>query len=347
MKLGIITDTHYSFKKANKAFHDYFAKFYDDVFFPTLESRKIDIVIHMGDAFDNRKGVDYWALEWAKRNVYDRFRELGITVYNIVGNHDTYFKNSNEINSVDILLKEYENVIPISKISEFNIDGFNALMIPWICNDNQEESFKKIKSTKAKVAFGHLELSGFEVFPGQKQEEGIGKEIFNKFDRVFTGHYHTRSDDGKIFYLGNPYQMFWSDVDDTRGFTIFDTETYEIERINNPHQIFYRIFYDDAEVQKNSITHLKDKIVKVVVRKKDDLLKFDKFIDKILKTNPLELKIVESIDINDEDFDYDENEIEDTLTILNKYVQEVEFDLDKNIIKNLIKEIYQEALTIE
>jgi len=347
MKIGIITDTHYGFKKANKPFHDYFAKFYDNVFFPTLEERRIDTVIHMGDAFDNRKGVDYWALEWAKKNVYDRFRDLGITVYNIVGNHDTYFKNSNEVNSIDLLLQQYDNVIPISSIQEFNIGGLNTLMIPWICSDNQNKSFDKIQNTKAKVAFGHLELSGFAVFPGQNQEEGLGKEIFNKFDRVYSGHYHTRSDDGKIFYLGNPYQMFWSDVEDKRGFTIFDTETYELKRIDNPYDIFHRIFYDDTDDKILDKTYVKDKIVKIVVRKKTDQLQFDKFVDKILRSNPLELKIVETLDIDDEDFEYDENEIEDTLSILNKYVQEVDFDLDKEMVKNLIKEVYQEALTLD
>jgi DNA repair exonuclease SbcCD nuclease subunit len=347
MKIAIITDTHYNFKKANKAFHDYFAKFYNDVFFPILEEREINTVVHMGDAFDNRKGVDYWALEWAKKNVYDRFRDLGITVYNIVGNHDTYFKNSNEINSVDILLKEYENVIPISSIEEFNIGGLDTLMIPWICSDNENQTFEKIQKTKAKVAFGHLELNGFSVFPGQVQEKGLGKDIFNHFDRVFSGHYHTRSNDGKIFYLGNPYQMFWSDVDDKRGFTIFDTKTYELEQINNPNEIFYRIFYDENDDNTFNKTYLKDKIVKIVVRNKTDQLKFDKFIDKVLKSNPLEMKIAETLEIDDEEFNYDETDFEDTLSILNKYVQEVEFDLDKNMVKELIKEVYQEALVLE
>ena len=106
MKIGLITDSHYGFRKANKAFHEYFAKFYNEIFFPTLKKNKIKTVIHLGDAFDNRKGVDYWALDWAKENVYDRFQDLGITVYNIVGNHDAYYKNSNEINRIDFIKKD-------------------------------------------------------------------------------------------------------------------------------------------------------------------------------------------------------------------------------------------------
>jgi DNA repair exonuclease SbcCD nuclease subunit len=347
MKLGLLTDTHYNFKKANKSFHDYFAKFYNDVFFPKLEERNIKTVVHLGDAFDNRKGIDYWALEWAKTNVYDRFEKLGIKVYNIVGNHDAYYKNSNEVNAINALLQQYDNVIPISNPKEFCIDGLNTLMLPWICSDNEEESYNLIKKTNAKVVFGLLELSGFAAYPGHLQTEGMEPEKFDKFDRVFTGHYHTKSDNGKIFYLGNTYQMFWNDVDETRGFHIFDTDTYELEYFKNPYNIFERIYYEDTDYKKFDTSYLEEKIVKVVVRQKTNQLKFDKFVDKILKTNPLDLKVVEIVDINDGNVDCEEISAEDTLSILDKYVEESEFDLDKTIIKKLLRDVYKEALEVE
>jgi len=347
MKLGLLTDTHYNFKKANKSFHDYFAKFYNDVFFPKLEERNIKTVVHLGDAFDNRKGIDYWALEWAKTNVYDRFQKLGIKVYNIVGNHDAYYKNSNEVNAIDSLLQQYDNVIPISSPKEFCIDSLNTLMLPWICSDNEEEVYNLIKETNAKVVFGHLELSGFAAYPGHLQTEGLEPEKFNKFDRVFTGHYHTKSDNGKIFYLGNTYQMFWNDVDDTRGFHIFDTDTYELEYFKNPYNMFERIYYEDTDYKKFDVSYLEEKIVKVVVRQKTNQLKFDKFVDKILKGNPLDLKVVEIVDINDGNVDCEEISAEDTLSILDKYVEESEFDLDKTMIKKLLRDVYKEALEVE
>jgi DNA repair exonuclease SbcCD nuclease subunit len=347
MKLGLLTDTHYNFKKANKSFHDYFAKFYNDVFFPKLEERNIKTVVHLGDAFDNRKGIDYWALEWAKTNVYDRFQKLGIKVYNIVGNHDAYYKNSNEVNAIDSLLQQYDNVIPISSPKEFCIDSLNTLMLPWICSDNEEEVYNLIKETNAKVVFGHLELSGFAAYPGHLQTEGLEPEKFNKFDRVFTGHYHTKSDNGKIFYLGNTYQMFWNDVDDTRGFHIFDTDTYELEYFKNPYNMFERIYYEDTDYKKFDVSYLEEKIVKVVVRQKTNQLKFDKFVDKILKANPLDLKVVEIVDINDGNVDCEEISAEDTLSILDKYVEESEFDLDKTMIKKLLRDVYKEALEVE
>lgn len=347
MKIGLITDTHYNFKKANQSFHDYFAKFYNDVFFPELKKRKIETVIHLGDAFDNRKGVDYWALEWAKKNVYDCFQELGILVYNIVGNHDAYHKNTNQVNAIDLLLREYENVIPISSPKEVRIENMNALMLPWICTDNREKTDYLLQNTKANVVFGHLELSGFAAYPGHLQTEGMSADIFKKFSKVYSGHYHTKSDDGKIYYLGNPYQMFWNDVDDVRGFHIFDTNTYELEHIQNPYNMFERIYYEDTDIKSFDTSYLKEKIVKIVVRQKSNQLKFDKFVDKVLKANPLDLKIVEIIDVYDGNVDCEEITAEDTLSILDKYVEEAEFDLDKIIIKKLLRDVYKEALEIE
>ena len=347
MKIALITDTHYNFKKANKNFHDYFAKFYRDIFFPYLEKNSIKTVIHLGDAFDNRKGIDYWALDWAKKNVYDVFKQLDIKVYSIVGNHDTYYKNTNEVNSIDILLDEYENIVKISSPKEATVGGLDILLLPWICSENQEEVFSLMEKTKAKVVFGHLELQGFFVFPGQSQPHGMDKKVFDKFTKVFSGHYHTRSDDGRIFYIGNPYQMFWNDYNDSRGFNILDTETLNLQFIKNPYSIFEKIYYEDSKFEDIVEKDLENKIVKLIVKKKTNQKQFDLFLDKLTKIPFLELKISEILDIDDSNYQYSENEIEDTLSILNGYVEESEFQLNKDIVKKIIKDIYNEALEVE
>ena len=345
--IALITDTHYGGRKGSKNFHEYFRKFYEDIFFPELEKRNIKNCIHLGDAFDSRKSVDFWCLNWAKENVYDRFKDLGVTVYQLVGNHDAYYKNTNEVNSIDSLLSEYDNVIPISGPGEYNIDGFKAFMVPWISAENLEETQEKIAKTKAKAAFGHLELNGFSTYPGHVQQHGMGVDMFQKFRITCSGHYHTRSNDGKIFYIGNPYQLFWNDVDDKRGFNFFDTEDFSLEFVQNPYNIFERIYYEDHNPKLFDTRNLKDKIVKVVVRKKSDPLMFDKFIDKIYKSGIHDLKIVENFEVNDDDVDFDGEKIEDTITILNKYVEDSDFDLNKERVKELLREVYQQACEIE
>ena len=210
MKVAIITDTHFGARKGSQVFHEFFQKFYDDIFFPTLEERDIKTCIHMGDAFDNRKNIDFWALNWARKNVYDRFQKMGIKIYQLVGNHDVYYKNTNEINAVDSLLEDYDNIVSISSPDSYQIGGSDFFMIPWICADNYDETKRKISQTKSKVAFGHLEINGFQAHRGFVMEHGMPKSFFDKFETVFSGHYHTRSNDGKFFYLGNPYEMYWN-----------------------------------------------------------------------------------------------------------------------------------------
>lgn len=344
MNIAILTDTHFSFRKSNKTYHDYFEKFYDAIFFPTLEQRRIDVVVHLGDAFDNRKGIDYWGLEWSYRVFYDRLKEMGITLYQICGNHDAEKKSTNRYNSIDTLLRDYSNVIRITEPSSHNIRNKECLFIPWICKDNEHQTFEILEKSPAKLLFGHLELNGFTLFPGQIQNHGLSKEKFDKFDRVFSGHYHTRSNDGKIFYVGNPYQMYWSDVDDKRGFTILDMETYEMEFIENPFQIYKRIYYSDIDYEKFDYTQVENKNIKVVIKNKTNQANYDRFIHEILKRDIIDLKIIDTIDVNDDLVNVSEISCEDTLSVLNKYIEESDFRLDKNNIKKILFDTYKEAL---
>ena len=78
-------------------------------------------------------------------------------------------------------------------------------------------------------------------------------------DRVFSGHYHHRSSQDNIHYLGNPYEIYWNDVNETRGFHVFDTETLEHTPINNPYRMFYKISYNDDNYQTFDARPYKDK----------------------------------------------------------------------------------------
>jgi DNA repair exonuclease SbcCD nuclease subunit len=345
MKVAIITDTHYGARKNSKLFHDYFKKFYDDVFFPTIDEKGIKTIVHMGDAFDSRKGIDFSALSWAKDNIFDPIKKRGIKLHLIVGNHDSYYKNTNEVNAVDLLLREYDNVTVYSEPIEVKLDKLNVLFIPWINQENEENTLKMIQKSSSKCAMGHLELQGFRVNSQIIMEHGLDGKLFDKFTRVYSGHYHTRSNNGTVFYLGNPYEMFWNDVNDTRGFHIFDTETINHEPVNNPYRLFYNIYYEDTNYQTFNTREYENKIVRIIVRKKSDTKKFEKFVDKLYGSGIAELKIVENFQIQESE-DFEAFESEDTLSILNRYIEEAEIDLDKSIVQKMIYEVYQEACEI-
>tara|TARA_Y100001973_G_scaffold95858_1_gene149858 strand:+ start:231 stop:1268 length:1038 start_codon:yes stop_codon:yes gene_type:complete len=342
MKVAIITDQHIGFKKGSKLYHDYFLKFYDEVFFPTIKKLGITTVLDLGDTFDNRKGVDLYSLDWAKTSYFDRLETLGINLISVVGNHTAYYKNTNEINTNNLLLREYDNITLFSECEELEVGGLPILFIPWINVENSERTYKKIKESKCEVAMGHLELNGFTATHGHVMEHGASIDCYNKFKQVFSGHYHTRSNNGKIYYLGNPYEMFWNDVNDKRGFHIWDTKTLKLKTINNPHQLYKIINYNDTPRQLTKFSEYTDKIVKVIVRQKSDEKEYDRFMDSLHKSNPHDVKIVERTDhlvFDGEIY----NQTEDTMTLLDTYVDDLETDLNKNRIKGLMKEIYHAA----
>ena len=344
MKVAIITDTHFGARKGSDHLHNYFEMFYRDIFFPSLEKHQIDTVLHMGDIFDSRKAIDLKSLEWAKRVVFEPLKKY--KVISIIGNHDCYYKDTNYVNSPELLLKAYSNITLYSKATQITIGGLDILMLPWINSENFEESKKMIDDSKCKVAMGHLEINGFRATRGHMMETGMDTSVFDKFEKVYSGHFHTRSNDGKIFYLGNPYEMFWNDVNDTRGFHLFDTDTLEHTPINNPYKLHYNVYYDDTNYKLFNTSPYKNKIVKVIVRKKSKIKEFEKFIDKLYASGVQDLKIIENFEIQESE-EFDINEDENTLSILNRYIEESEFDLDKNTIKNIFQDLYRQACEVE
>jgi len=344
MKIAIITDTHYGARKGSKHLHDYFEQFYNDIFFPFLEENPIDAVIHMGDVFDSRKSIDLQSLEWSKRVVFDPLKKYEVHV--ITGNHDCYYKNTNYVNSPELLLTDYSNITLYSSPQTINVGGLDILMLPWICSENYQKALDAISKTSAKVVMGHLELNGFRATRGHMMEDGMDIGLFDKFDKVFSGHFHTRSDNGKIFYLGNPYEMFWNDVNDPRGFHVFDTETLTHTPVNNTYKLFYNIYYEDTNYKLFNATEYENKIAKVIVRKKSKPKDFEKFIDKLYSVGVQDLKIIENFEISEnEDFEIDEEE--NTISILNRYIDEAEVPLDKSIIKNIFQDLYKQACEVE
>ena len=347
MKIAIITDQHFGARKNSKLFHDYFLKFYEDIFFPTLIKEGITTIVDMGDTFDSRKGVDFVSLEWAKNNYYDKLEELGITIHTIIGNHTAYYKNTNDLTGVGLFLREYDNVKIYSEAEEVTLDKTKFLFVPWINSENQNKTFELIEESDSPCVMGHLELNGFMATRGHYMEHGMDANVFDKFDRVFTGHYHMRSNQGNVFYLGNPYEMYWNDVNDReRGFHLFDTDTLVHTPINNPYQIFHNLYYEDTPHQMLDITKYNQKILKVIVRKKSDPKQFEKYIDKLYSSNLAELKIVENFDFTEgEEFEAEESE--DTISLLNRYIQESEVDLDKSIVTEILQDVYREACEVE
>ena len=349
MKVAIITDQHFGARNDSIAFLDFFEKFYDNTFFPALDANSIDTVLVLGDTFDRRKYVNFYALDRAKKMFFDKLEERGIRVHMLAGNHDTYYKNTNEVNSPDLLLVEYGNIDVISKPETIVIDGTSICMLPWICPENYQESLDHIKNTKAEVCMGHLEIAGFAMYRGMESHDGLAKETFEKFDLVFSGHYHHRSSNQHIHYLGNPYELTWQDYNDPRGFHLFDLSTRELEFICNPYRMFERIEYNDKDQDPVDLDalELEQKYVKLVVVNKNDFYKFDKFIQKLYNKGCHEIKIIEDMSEFQDGEIGEELNLEDTVSVLTHYIDSIETDVDKEQIKTYMRTLYTEAINIE
>ena len=339
-KVALITDTHFGARKGSQIFHDYFEKFYAETFFPTLIERGIRTCIHLGDLFDVRKSIDYWSLDWAKRVFFNPLRDAGVDTHIIVGNHDIYYKHSLLLNALNLNLNEYDNIAIYNRPETVSIEGAPIFMVPWICEDNAELFTERLEESTAELCMGHLQLTGFYANQNYQCEHGTNPQIFSKFDKVLSGHFHKKNTTGNITYIGNAYQLYWNDVNEVRGFHILDLDTGELEFIANPNTLFHTIYYNEDKKKLYNPNKYKDAYIKIVVEKATPT-KLTAFVDSLYKVGVHDIKVIEnqSLDIEDDI----EVETEDTLTTLTRYVQAMDEEHDKEGIIDVFKSLYIEA----
>jgi len=352
MKIAILGDTHFGARGDSLDFHRYFKRFYDEVFFPYLTENNINTVFQMGDLFDRRKFINFNSLYLARKYFFDVCKTNNITVHTLIGNHDIAFKNTLEVNSPSLVIGDYDNVIVYENFDTIDFDGLPVDIVPWLCDDNEHEIFKKIKSSKSEICFGHFEIAGFEMDKGNVCEIGIDKKDLNKYDIVLSGHFHHKSSDGNITYVGTPYEMTWSDYNDPKGFHIFDTATRKMEFVKNNFTMFNKVVYDDTEQDFESwkafdFESLKETYVKVVVLNKQNAYLFDHVVDGFYKAGVSDISIVE--DFTDTTLVDDDivDQAEDTMTILSKYIDALQLEVDSDKLKTMMRELYVEALNTE
>jgi hypothetical protein len=348
MRIAILNDTHAGIKNGSDVFLNYMDRFYSEVFFPYCIENDIKHIIHLGDYFDHRKQIGIKVLNRNKEMFLDKLIEHDIVMDIIPGNHDVAFKNTNSLCSLIECLSHYKNNVNIfmnPAIKDY--DGLSIGLLPWITADNYADSIEFIKTCKASIIGCHLELEGFQMMKGAPlTSHGMSPTLFERYETVLSGHFHTKSSNKNIHYLGSQYEMTWADADDPKYFHILDTATRELKAIRNPLCIFNKIVYDDSNdsIENLDLSYTNGSFVKIVVTSKSNPIAFDKFIDKLQTANPFEYKIVESFAeyAATAVFD-DEVSLEDTSSLLNSYVESVETDLNKDRIKRILNELYIEA----
>jgi len=346
MKIALINDTHFGVKNGSDIYLNYSRRFFEEVFFPYLNDNGIRDIIHLGDYFDHRKFVNYKVLKHNYDTFISKLYDNDIYMDIIPGNHDVYYKNTNSLNSLELILEKYNDRINIHTdptIKKF--DGLGIGFLPWICPENEEECMDFIQNSNASILMGHLELGGFKYMGNANiKSHGMDKSLFNRYDAVYSGHYHTKSVEGNVTYLGTQYELTWSDANDPKHFHILDTDTRELTSVCNPIVLFQKVYYDETKIPTFSRSDIENTYIKIVVTNKTDLYIFDKFMEQVYDFNPYEVRIIESLDeYSGDKIDDSDVKVDDTPTLLNSYIDATETNLNQDVLKKMMQELLIEA----
>ena len=350
MQIAILNDTHCGIRNSSDIFMDYQERFYSEVFFPYLLENDIKHILHLGDYYDNRKTINFKSLHHNRKIFLEPMRKHGITMDIIPGNHDVYYKNTNDLNALKELQGHYMNEVNlILEPRVVDYDGMKMGLIPWINDENEKESLEFINNCKVDVIGAHLELAGFEMQRGMPCHDGMSPDLFSRFEMVLSGHFHAKSHMGNVHYLGSQMEFFWNDCNDPKYFHVLDTETREITAVRNPITIYEKIYYDHENMNKfQDLSYLDNKFVKVIVNNKGDHYEFERFIDRVQAQKIHELKIAEDFkEFIGENVGDEQISLDDTETIVYNYIDAVNTDLDKDRIKREVSELMTEAQTME
>lgn len=353
--IAMPTDTHAGVRNDNPAFQSYQKKCWK-WFIDYIDANNIKHVIHLGDIYDRRKYINFMSAKRLREDFFEPLEERGIETHIIQGNHDSYYKDTHEVNALDEVVRgRYNHIRTYSVPTLINIDGLDIQIMPWITDSNYEESMEAIKHPKAPILMGHLELNGFTMHRGLISDHGLDRKLFENFDAVYSGHYHHRSTVGNITYIGAFGEYTWHDYSDPRGFSVLDSASRKLEFIQNPHRMFRIAKYDDVanpdiieKIQKTDFGMYKDCYVKLVVVNKSNPYAFDLLFDSIYKAGPLDIQIVEDPTVLlDSEEDVEIDEAEDTVSILKKYVGGLTLSVDNDRMKKFMIDVYNEALQVE
>lgn len=351
-RIWILGDMHLGVRSNSMEWLEIQKDFYENEFIPTLKKnvKPGDILVQVGDAFDNRQSINIKVLHYA----VDLFERLGqiLPTYVIAGNHDIWAKKSNEISSIDSL-KWIPNVSVHKKPKLFNWGGKKVLLMPWR-RDTAHEIETLQKYPEANIVFCHSEVRGIKLNSKVTNEHGLEAVSYARYDAVYSGHIHYRQNKGKLRMVGTPYQLTRSDANNAKGFDLVDLETMEetfFENTRSPKFLKYYLtsLYNVplGEFKKEIENNFIDLYVPSDVASTNAL---SKLINKIQGIGrKIEPTIYDQSTFIDKDM-YDMDEIEDLyknyniLHLCNMYIEGTSHDDEtKNLIKNKIKELHDQC----
>ena len=345
MKLILLGDTHFDINNGNADIYNIQKRMFTEQLFPYMKKHDIKDIFQFGDFTHNRTTLSLNVQHNLKVDIFDYIEENDLQLYTLIGNHDIYYKNTLDVFSLEIFEKAYKDnltVIKENKLMKFG--SLNIQVVPWLLKDEDVNVHKK-----ADMIFGHFEIKDYNVSKSYKATHGLEADKFDVI--VYSGHYHLKQSSGLINYLGTPYQLDWGDYNETKGFYVLDTETSEVEFIENNIMKHLKV-YINIEDKTFTINGFNEIIEDVKINKSTDFSIFKDNKIKIYASK--ELAVVKTFyeNVNDVALKCNveilkENDVLDTDEILTKVK---DYSIEKSIIevvneddRNVLHELISDA----
>ena len=213
-KAAIFTDIHFGLKSNSQLHNEDCLNF---VKWATAKAKEegCETAFFLGDWHNNRASINIVTLNYSLRAL-EHLNDNFSSVIFIPGNHDLYYRDKRDIQSV-----EWAKHLPNIQICNDWLVDNDIVVAPWLIS----EDYKRIPKLKGKYMFGNFELPHFYMNAMvQMPDHGeVKREDFTGFERVFTGHFHKRQEHNNITYIGNCFPHNYADAgDDERGLTILE-----------------------------------------------------------------------------------------------------------------------------
>lgn len=308
-----------------------------------LKKKKITDIVISGDFFHYRDEIAVNTIHFVSE-VLDLWKNFNIVM--LVGNHDAYYKDRADVNSLSIL-RGWENVRIADTLETTTVFGKNVTFCPWGTTIDE--------IPKSDIIFGHFEIKTFKQNSFKICDTGIGtKEILRKCPLIISGHFHLRDeryyDAGTILYLGNPFQMDFGDVESVKGYYILDIPTGKFDFTENKLSPRHKKIYLSELVSIGRITpgikkDFKGNFIKFIVDKNISPDEVDIVLNKLLSLRPLSINVDYSANFNkyklDEDIKADFSGI-DVKTAIEEFVNLMEID-NKEKVTEFTLDLYREC----
>ena len=342
-KIAIFSDLHLGVHQ-NNDFWLSISMRWADWFVAKLHEEGITEVFFCGDWWHYRDEISVKTLSFAK-DLLDKFDGINITM--ITGNHDAWYKDTSEINSLSIL-KDHHNLTVYDRLKTVHIDGKSMTFCPW--------GTKVADIPHSDVVFGHFEFTNFRMNNFKICDYGDDPEsILNKTDLVFSGHFHLRdekifNDTKKIIYVGNPFEMDFGDSQQNKGFYILNTEDLSYNFIKNtvtPKHIklFLSNIIKRTEVEKFLTEDVSGNIIKLIIDKNINTEHLDLLVAKLLTYKPCDIRIDYDVNYNKvglvDDDDYDLSGV-DVIEAITDFINLLDIE-NKSEVSRYTTELFKRA----